>query len=284
MMNTVTSKQKAELIFKLHHTGNLLVLPNIWDPLGALLLEDLGYPAVATASASVAFTNGLNDGENISFRDLLSQLNKITGAISIPVSADIEKGYADNEIQLEENIEHLIDAGVVGINIEDTDKKTNVLLPIETQCRRIQVIKETSAKKGIPLFINARTDIYIRQNDLTSEEKLQETLKRGKAYKEAGADCFYPIAMKDYSDIKTTVGQLRMPVNIITIPGIPDLKILNEIGVARVSLGPSFLKIAVRAMKNLATQLLNYEGLDVITGNEITSDYLKTLINKNKSG
>lgn len=258
------------------------MLPNIWEPLGALLLEDLGYPAIATASASLAYTNGYADGENISFEDVLPQLARIAQSVSVPVSADIEKGYADNLAQLEENISNLIDAGIVGINIEDTDKKTNLLLPTAVQCEKIRLIKQVSEKKGIPLFINARTDVYICDNPFTTGEKLQETLARGKAYKEAGAHCFYPIVMKDFHHIKTAVEQLRMPVNILTLPGIPELKTLKQIGVTRVSLGPSFLKIALQAMKKLAEQLKNDEGLDEITGNEVTSDYLKALIGKSQ--
>lgn len=136
---------------------------------------------------------------------------------------------------------------------------------------------------GISLFINARTDVYIHGNEFEiAEAKLEETIKRGLAYKNAGADCFYPIVMRREQDIKKTVEQLQMPVNILTIPGIPDLNILNQIGVARVSLGPSFLKIAIKAMKELAIKLSKFEGLSEITENEITSDYLKNLVAQKK--
>ena len=135
---------------------------------------------------------------------------------------------------------------------------------------------------GVSLFINARADVYLRGKDFdTPESKFEEALKRGRAYKTAGADCFYPIGMTRQEDIKRMVDQLQMPVNVITIRGIPELNILNEIGVARVSLGPSFLKIAIKAMKNLALKLQNFEGLSDITENEITSAYVKDLVNKN---
>ena len=280
-MNSISQQEKAERFRELHHTGKMLVLPNIWDPLGALLLESLEYPAVATASASVAFANGYNDGENIPFNDLLVLLKKIVNHVNIPVTADIESGYADNDFQLQENIKLLIDAGIVGINIEDTDKKTNDLQSIETQCNKIGLIKKASGEMGIPIFINARTDVYLRgKNFVTSEAKFDEIIKRGLAYKEAGADGFYPITLSKEEDIKRIIAQVKLPLNIITVPGIPDLKTLSELGVARVSLGPSFLKIAIRAMKELATALKDYEGLSSITGNEITSDYLKSLVSK----
>lgn len=112
----------------------------------------------------------------------------------------------------------------------------------------------------------------------TAESRHKELLKRGLAYKEVGANCFFPIALRQKEDIQRLVTQLKMPINILTLPGIPDLKVLKEIGVARVSLGPSFLKIAIKAMKSLAIELKNSEGLSSITENEISSDYLKSLV------
>ena len=275
-------QEKAKQFYNLHHSGKLLILPNIWDCLGANLLESLHYPAIATASASVAFTNGYDDGQRISFDSVLALLKKIVSSVSIPVSADIESGFAESDLQLEENTKQLLATGIVGINIEDTDKKTNSILPVETQCEKIKLIKKVSQAVGVPLFVNARADVYLRGKDFdTPESKFEEALKRGRAYKAAGADCFYPIGMTRQEDIKRMVKQLQMPVNVVTIPGIPELNVLNEIGVARVSLGPSFLKIAIKAMKNLALKLQNLEGLSDITENEITSAYVKDLVNKN---
>ena len=267
----LNQQQKAKQFFELHHKGKLLILPNVWDSLGALLLEDIGYPAIATASASVAFANGYDDGENIPFKELLVLLKKIAGNVNIPVTADIESGYADNDEQLQQNIQQLIEAGIVGINIEDTDKKTKTLLPIEVQCKKIKLIKKASEEMNVPLFINARTDIYLR--DANNTHKLEETITRGNAYKDAGADCFYPITMCNVDDITATIQRLQMPVNIITMPGIPSLIELEKTGVARVSLGPSFLKYAIKAMKDLAEQLKNYDGLQSIIENDITSAY-----------
>ena len=275
-------QEKAKQFYNLHHSGRLLILPNIWDCLGANLLESLHYPAIATASASVAFTNGYDDGQRISFDSVLALLKKIVSSVSIPVSADIESGFAESDLQLEENTKQLLATGIVGINIEDTDKKTNSILPVETQCEKIKLIKKVSQAVGVPLFVNARADVYLRGKDFdTPESKFEEALKRGRAYKAAGADCFYPIAMTRQEDIKRMVEQLQMPVNVLTIPGVPQLNVLNEMGVARVSLGPSFLKIAIKAMKNLALKLQNLEGLSDITENEITSAYVKDLVNKN---
>ncbi len=279
--NTFTQAEKAKLFYDLHHLGKLLILPNIWDVLGAKLLQDLGYPAIATASASVAYSNGYNDGENISFTEVLFILKKITASVNVPVTADIESGYTDNEMELEQNIRQLIETGIVGINIEDTDKKTKTLLPAEVQCAKIKLIKKVSAEMNAPLFINARTDCFIHDKIFDSpQSRLEETIKRGIAYKAAGADCFYPILFQKEDEIKAIVEEVDMPVNIIPVPGIPSLNVLEEIGVARVSLGPSFLKYAVKAMKDLAIKLQSHEGLEDITTNDITSEYLKHLVTK----
>ena len=274
-------QHRAKQFRDLHHSGRLLILPNIWDPLGALLLENLGFRAVATASASVAFSNGYDDGENIPFNTLLTLLKQITASVNIPVSADIESGFATDEVALRKNMRQLIETGIVGINIEDTDKTTNSLLHFEVQCERIKAIREVAKEMEVPLFINARTDVYIRGKFDTTESKYDETLKRGLAYKAAGADCFYPITLTNGDDVKKLIEQLQMPVNVVTMPGLPELNLLNEMGVARLSLGPSFLKIAIKSMKNLAMKLQNYEGLSDIIENDITSAYLKGLVNKN---
>lgn len=281
MTNNTDQQIKAKQFHKLHHAGKMLVFPNIWDPLGAALLEDIGYPAIATASASVAFTNGYTDGENISFDYFLPLLTRIVNSVTIPVTADIESGYASDDTQFKKNIKQLISTGIVGINIEDTDKKSNTLLAVEFQCDRIRSIKNISAEMGVPLFINARTDVYIHGNEPT-ESKLIKTIERGLAYKNAGADCFFPIAIRQKNEIKEVVQQLQMPVNILFLVGVPEFSILNEMGVARVSLGPGFLKIAIKAMKDIAIKLKDYNGLSVVIGNEITSDYLNTLVRKNQ--
>ena len=283
MAATPSSKQNvnARRFRNLHHSGKLLILPNIWDPLGALVLQDLSFQAVATASAAIALTNGYDDGEKIPLDMLLTILRRIANAVEIPVSADIESGFADNEEQLVKNIRNMIETGIAGVNIEDTDKKTNSLLPLEQARRRIELVRKTSEQLGVPLFINARSDVYLRGQGMeTPESKLEESIRRGLAYKDAGADCFYPITMNRAEDIQKTVQSVQMPINILLMDGIPTLRELTEMRVARVSLGPGFLKVAIRAMKNAATKLQNLEGMSEIIENEITSPYLKELVNK----
>ena len=274
-----TQQEKAKQLYDLHHANGLLILPNIWDVLGALLLEDIGYPAIATASASIAYSNGYNDGENISFTDALNIIKRIANSVNVPVTADIESGYAENEMQLEKNIRALIEAGIVGINIEDTDKKTKTLLPAEIQAEKIKLIKKIAAEMNVSLFINARTDTFIHEKNFDSpQQRLEETIQRGLAYKAAGADCFYPILFNKEDEIAVIVEAVKMPVNILMAPGIPELNVLETIGVARVSLGPGFLRYAIKTMKELAIRLQHYEGVNEVTNNNITSEYFKKLV------
>ena len=274
------SSEKEKQFHQLHHNNELLILPNIWNPLGAMLLEDLGYKAVATASASIAFTNGTDDGEKISFDELILILKKIVKSVKVPVTADIESGYAENNPVLKENIKKLIDTGIAGINFEDSHHDEKTLFSKEVQSEKINLIKKTASENGSNLFINARTDVFIKENHLSKEEKIINAIERGNAYKDAGADGFYPILLKEKESIKTIIKEVSLPVNILMFPGIPDFSTLKEIGLARISLGPGFLKNAINSMKTIAQKLLRFEGMEEITNNPLDSNYFKNLISK----
>ena len=274
---------KEESFKNLHHNGNLLVLPNVWDPLGAMLLQDIGYKAVATASASIALSNGFSDGQKIPFEEVITILTKIVNSVHIPVSADIEGGYAKDNATLKENIKKLLDTGIAGINFEDTNHFGEGLISLNDQCEKIAIIKETAAAQGTSLFINARSDVYLQLNSLSAPQKLAEIIKRGNAYKDAGADGFYPMIIKDRNDIEEVIAEVKLPVNILLLKGIPGLKDLQKMGLARLSLGPGLLKIAINAMKDIADKLLHLEGMSGITENPVTGDYLNHLISINKS-
>ena len=272
---------KAQQFQAMHFRKEMLLLPNIWDPLGALLLQNIGYPAVATASASIAFSNGYNDGEQIPFTELVWQVTKITDSVDIPVSVDIESGYSNSIDGIQKNIHKLIHAGIIGVNIEDTNKTNNSLVPIMIQCEKIQAIREVGARMGVPIFINTRTDVYLNDSPhITNVEKFKKLLKRAHAYKAAGADCIFPIGLKNKNEIEKFVNELSCPVNILMLPDVPDLITLQQIGVSRVSFGPSFLKVAIKALKDTALNIKNLANIDSITQNEIKTDYLKKLVIK----
>lgn len=246
-----SQSEKADLLKKLHHSGKMLVLPNIWDAAGALLLENLGYPAVATASASIARAHGYEDGERIPFDLLLAIVAQIAKSVGVPVTVDLEAGYAADAETLKSNIRRLIAAGVAGINIEDTDARTRELLPVGEQVEKLKLIGRAADRENTRLFINARTDVFLINPDLPEEQKLAQAIERGRAYVEAGADCIYPIFATEEETIKTLVNALKVPVNVLVKTGAPDLDLLQKLGVARVSFGPNVHRATLVSMELL---------------------------------
>ncbi|WP_026628628.1 isocitrate lyase/PEP mutase family protein [Dyadobacter alkalitolerans] len=250
-----TQSEKADLLKKLHYSKQMLVLPNIWDVTGAALLEETGYPAVATASAAIARAHGYQDGEKIPFELALNVISQIVNAVEVPVTADIESGYATDLQGLRANVRKILATGVAGINIEDRDPKTNQLLPLDLQAERIRMIRKTAEKAGVRLFINARTDVFLKPSTLTNDEKLKLAIERGCAYADAGADGIYPILVQEESAIAALVKEFPVPVNILITKGTPELTQLQNLGVARVSFGPNFQKAMLLAMKASLKQI-----------------------------
>jgi 2-methylisocitrate lyase-like PEP mutase family enzyme len=255
-MSKPSTTDLLALFRQLHHAEMPLLLPNIWDPLGASLLQGTGLPAVATSSSAMALSNGYHDGQKLPFNDLLKILRRITDTVQVPVSADIERGYAETDAHLADHIKQLLGTGIVGINYEDSLPGSLELLPMEQQVKSLAAIRKAADEAGIKLFINARVDVYIKGGDLGDDEKLKEATRRGNAYKEAGADGLYPILLKDPVHMETLVQEVGLPLNITMVPGIPDLSVLKAIGVARISLASGFLRHTAFSMLALVQRLL----------------------------
>jgi 2-methylisocitrate lyase-like PEP mutase family enzyme len=275
MITGLTQADKAILFRNQHHSGKILILPNIWDQLGAKILEKAGYPSIATASVATALTNGYQDGEKIPFARLLKTVARITSAVSLPLTVDIERGFADSLFLLKENIRLLIENGAVGINIEDSHADHKGLFKIVEQCRKIEAIREVGIQCGVSIVINARTDIFLLK---TEKDAFSQAIERGLAYKAAGADCFYPIVMNNYEDISLLVKQVAMPVNVLLSKSTPDLNKLNEIGVARVSLGPGLLNHALSTMNQIAEELLHYNTTTFLNHGLLSRDFMDSLV------
>lgn len=232
----------------LHRSGKLLLLPNIWDAAGARMLEELGYPAVATASFAVARAHGYEDGEQIPFEMVCWLVSRIVASVKVPVTADIEAGYSRTIDGLRENIRRFLSTGAAGINFEDSDPASRTLLPISDQVARIRAIRAEAPE----LYINARVDVYVRP----CERPLEEAIARGRAYLEAGASGVFPVGAVPPADIEPLVRGIGGPVNISL--GAHELPTLARHGVARVSLGPKFQMMTLEAMKGLAGELKNF--------------------------
>lgn len=280
-MNRELQVGKAERFLELHREPKLLVLPNIWDPLGARLLESLGYPAVATASAAVAFSLGYDDGERITFEAMLDAIRRIAASVNVPLTADIERGYAEDPQDVAANVRRVLDAGAVGINLEDSVEDGS-LRPVDLQCERLRAVREMAAQEGIPLVINARTDVFMGGMEGSQEDKVTETIARAKAYLEAGADCIYPITVGDLETLKRIRAETGAPLNVYASASTAPMRELEAAGINRLSLGPGFLKAGLTAMKRVAQGLLDYGSYDAFTENAMSSDDVRCYLSKDK--
>jgi 2-methylisocitrate lyase-like PEP mutase family enzyme len=176
MMGKRSQKEKAEALLSLHMDGGLLVLPNIWDPIGARVLEAKGYPAVATASAAVSASLGYEDGEKISRTTLIDLLGRIARSVDVPVTADIETGYGESLSELELTALQVIESGVVGVNIEDSLEKGAGLRAIEEQCQRISTLRQIANRQGVRLVINARVDSFVSPSFTNGRRAMEEAV------------------------------------------------------------------------------------------------------------
>jgi 2-methylisocitrate lyase-like PEP mutase family enzyme len=261
-MNTKAQAEKAEKLRKLHHGPHILALANAWDVVSARILEELGHPAVATSSAAVAFSLGYPDGQRISRQEMLGAVSRITRAVRVPVTADLESGYGKTPEEIADFTKAMLAAGAVGLNFEDItgdDESTHVELGL--QVRKIRAIRETSAALGVPVVINARTDIYLMPIGPEST-RFERTIERLRAYSEAGADCLFVPGLCDRDTIAKLVKALGAPLNILASPGCPSLDELEKMGVARVSAGSAAMRAAMGAFQGVAKDWLAHGSYD----------------------
>jgi 2-methylisocitrate lyase-like PEP mutase family enzyme len=214
----------------LHRQPHPLRLPNAWDAGSALLIESLGAAAIATTSAGVAWSLGYRDGDRLPLAPHLASIAAIARVIKVPLSVDIESGYPDEEGSLESRVARFIDAGAVGINIQDGADSPQIL------CEKITQVRNVAERMGIKLYINARTDVYARSL-VPAARRVSETLSRAKSYHEAGADGLFVLGVTDPEQIREIAGQTDLLLNVIAWPGLLPAEQLAALGVRRVSVG-----------------------------------------------
>ncbi len=262
----MTQKEKAELFLKLHHDKEILVILNSWDPGSSKLIEASGFKAIGTTSMGVSASLGYPDCEAIPFTEMLQAVKRIAEKISLPLTVDIEGGFGNTTKDIVNNIKKIIETGVVGINIEDSVNRNPELLDISLFSERISAIRELSDSLGFHLVINARTDAFLTSSG-NPENRLSESIKRGKKYIEAGADCIFVPSVADVKSISALVKEISAPVNILANPtnGIalpPSIKELEALGVARVSVGSSLLKATLHLIKRVADETIKTGSYD----------------------
>jgi 2-methylisocitrate lyase-like PEP mutase family enzyme len=255
-MDIHLQSKKADQLRKLHQGPRILVFPNAWDVASARIIEDLGYPAIATSSSAVAATLGYADGERITRDEMLEAVARISAAVHVPVTADMESGYGASVEDMADTARAIVSAGAVGLNLEDVvaeDARTHV--NINLQVEKIRSIREASASAGVSLVINARTDIYLIP---IGEEptRFDRTVERLRAYRQAGADCLFAPGVKDRDTIGKLVRAVAAPLNILVMPGVPAIPELEKLGVARASLGSAPMRSALGHLRGTVRRLL----------------------------
>jgi len=252
----MTQKEKAQRLLDLHHATDPVVLINAWDAASACIVEQAGFPAVASSSAAVANALGYPDGQKVPWPEMVAAIRRIAGAVQVPVTADIEAGFSSGPKELEAAIGDVISAGAVGANLEDAlpgHGDRGPLYSIADQVRRIEAVRNTAEKRGVHFVINARTDAYW-QAGVKLEEALRGTLERGKKYLQVGADCIFIPGLRDPAQIRTVVQEFNAPVNILATTGAPSIPELKQLGVKRISYGSGPMRAAMGLLRRIARE------------------------------
>jgi 2-methylisocitrate lyase-like PEP mutase family enzyme len=258
-MVAITQKEKAEQFLQFHHDQEILVLLNSWDVGSSKLIEACGYKAIATTSMGIAASLGYPDNQVIQLSEMIEKITGIVNGVQAPVTVDIEAGYGNDLNEIIDSVKKIIATGIVGINIEDSIDLNPTLIDEMEFCERISAIRTLSDSLGFHLVINARTDSFYTSSG-SWQEKLSESIKRGNKYREAGADCIFVQPVWEKEMISTLVKEINAPINILSNPGIgaglpPSVRELQDLGVARLSLGSSLMKATLALIKKVADEL-----------------------------
>ncbi len=263
-MDVRVQAEKAEQFRKLHHGPQMLVLANAWDVVSARILEECGHPAIATSSAAVAFSRGYPDGQRIPRDEMLDVVARIARAVCVPVTADLEAGYGTTVEDMAETVKAAIQAGAIGMNLEDvTSDDESSLVDTALQVEKIRAIHETAESLGVPFVLNARTDIYLLPIG-EAATRFERTAERLRAYRKAGADCVFAPGISDRDTIAKLVKGVAAPLNILITPQCPSLAELEKMGVARVSAGSAVMRAALRVVRRIGEEMLESRSCETL--------------------
>ena len=244
----MTANNQAQVFQALHDKG-LLILPNVWDAGSARVVEHAGAKAVATSSAAVAWSHGYPDGEAIPPETLIAVVREIVRVVGVPVTADIEAGYTRDPRTAGEFASRIIDAGAVGVNIEDGHNTPDLL------CAKIEQVRDSAMRSGVDLWVNARIDVYLHKL-AEGQAAYDETVRRARLYGEAGANSIFAPGAVDETTIGNLVREIALPLNVLAWPGLPDAARLAQLGVRRLSAGAGLAKASLGRTHELAAAFL----------------------------
>ena len=275
---------KAEAFRRMHDRRRILLLPNAWDAASARIFENAGFGAIATTSAGLSYTAGYPDGEAIPREDMVTIVRWIARSVATPVTADIESGFGQTAREVGETVRMVIEAGAVGINLEDTTHGAErQLYDLPVAVERIRAARAAAEAAGVPIVINGRTDVYLLAvGDQAS--RFDHAVRRLNAYREAGADCMFPIGYLDSQTISALAKAINGPINVIGVPGTPSVAELESLGVARVSTASGPARIAMTAIQKLAAELAHKGSFDIFAGDTITHQAANGLMSRSGQG
>jgi 2-methylisocitrate lyase-like PEP mutase family enzyme len=277
MTDLLRQSDKANIFRGLHHGTAPLVLPNAWDVASARIFEDAGFPAIATTSAGIAFSLGYPDGQRISRDEMLTVIARIAGAIQVPVTADVEAGYGNRPEDAAETTRAVLAAGAVGMNLEDADPNNQQsLIDLALQLEKIKAVRETAESAGVPVVLNARTDVYLLEIGAPANRH-ETAVRRLSAFRDAGADCLFVPGLRDDHLIGQITRELHHPVNILAGPGFPSIHELHKLGVARISLGSGVMRATLGLLQRLAHELQRTGTYHALEGSPSYGDVNKLL-------
>jgi 2-methylisocitrate lyase-like PEP mutase family enzyme len=241
----------SALVFRTLHAGpGLLMLPNAWDAGSARLIESLGAKAIATTSAGLAWSRGYPDGNALPGDRLIAATRDIVRAIRVPLSVDIEAGYSDDARAVARLAVDILQVGAVGINIEDGADSPDLL------CKKIEAVRESAAHSGVDLFVNARTDVYLR-GIAGGDAAAEEVIDRAARYRIAGCDGLFVPGLSEGGAMAAIAAAIKpMPLNVMAVPGLPSVEALRNYGVRRVSAGSAIAQAALHCAHRLAAGFL----------------------------
>lgn len=262
-MDQSAAVERAQTLRALHDRRHVLLLPNAWDAGSAALLAGLGFPAIATTSGGVAWSLGYPDGGHLPMAEVLTAIRRIVRVLAVPVTVDFEDGYGDTPAAVAGHVRDAIDAGASGLNIEDGIRHAS-LRTLDDGVARIAAARKAADEAHVPIFINARVDVFMVGGSGTPAEHLEETVRRAHAYLAAGADGIYPMGVADADVLRTLCARIDAPINAMARNGLPDLAELAKLGVARITTATHLATMAYALARDTALRLRStgrFDGL-----------------------